>query len=253
MAGGGPDRWLTVPTYGIRTTGPPAHRRRRVQPCNRGSHPAEPRPAERGDRDLPGGAQGVHRRGCDRRGRRLLRPPDRPRRGTPVRGGHRARRDGDAPRRRRRPGRRLHPPDRREVGRTGALQRLVPGVPRRATVALRTRPPHRRQAGARGRLGVHPPHAGPRPPQPVGHGPVQARGQGGRGHHDGGRGRDRDRRRHGRAAGAYRRPPPPALHQGGRPSGGRRADGPVVRHGRHRRRLRGGRSPARWSRRPRRS
>ena len=53
-----------------------------------------------------------------------------------------------------------------KVGRHRAVQRLLPGVPRRARVAVRQGPADRRQAGARRRVDLHAPLAGAGPPQP---------------------------------------------------------------------------------------
>ena len=67
---------------------------------------------------------------------------------------------------------------RREVGCAGALQRLLSGVPRRATLAVRRGPAHRRQAGTRRGLDLHPPYPGPRGQEPRGDQAVGSEGRG---------------------------------------------------------------------------
>ena len=122
--------------------------------------------------------------------RRHLRPSHRRVRGAGVRGGRdRRRRARVAAGRRDRPRRRVRAADRRQGRRDRAVERLVPGVPRRVRLAVRRGPPHRRQAGARHRLGLRAAHPGARADQPPG-----ARAA-------------RRRTEPGRAAGARRRPP----------------------------------------------
>ena len=77
--------------------------------------------------------------------------------------------------RRHRPRRRVRAADRRQGRRDGAVERLLPGVPRRVRLAVRRGPPDRRQAGARRRLGVRVAHAGRAgPSQPPGEAGRQA-------------------------------------------------------------------------------
>ena len=56
------------------------------------------------------------------------------------------------------------------TGRRRPLQRLVPGVPRRAPLAVRRRPADRGQAGARRGVDLHAPPAHPGPQEPGRHG-----------------------------------------------------------------------------------
>ena len=126
----------------------------------------EPRPAGRGRPRLPG--RGPRRR--DRRGgRRLVQPPDRPPRAGPARGRPSSHGEVVAP-----PAGAIGRGDAfvlriaERTGADGALQRLLPGVPRGAPVALRRGPAGRRQAGARRRLDLHPPPTGARPEEPKG-------------------------------------------------------------------------------------
>ena len=112
-------------------------------------------------------------------------------------------------------------------------------------------PPHRRQAGARGRLGLHPPHAGPGTPEPIGDGPVQARGQGRRRGHRRRSSRRLQRTRWRSRAGADRGAPPPASTKAAAPTRDRRRRRHRLGHGRRRRRLRGGRRPEAPARSPR--
>ena len=91
---------------------------------------------------------------------------DRARRGAP---GHAQRRDHLAAGRRHRSRRRLRVAHRRADRRDRPVQRLVPGVPRGAPLALRRRPADRRQAGARRGLDLHAAPAHPGPEEPCRH------------------------------------------------------------------------------------
>ena len=85
-----------------------------------------------------------------------------------ARAGRAPRRGGVAAGGSHRTGRRLRAADRRAHRGHGAVQRLVPGVPRRAPLAVRRRPPGRGQAGSRRRMDLHPPDSGPWPEEPSG-------------------------------------------------------------------------------------
>ena len=165
----------------------PRHRRR-LQSGHRGAVLAEPGPARSGGARVPG--REPDRRG-DGRGGCLVRASHRPVRSPDVRGGRGGGRTGVAAGGGHRPRRRLPAAHRREDRRHGAVQRLVPGVPWRASVALRRRAADRRQAGARGRLDLPAADAGAGPEEPGG-------GQGGQAQEASGRGsRTRPRARRG--------------------------------------------------------
>ena len=153
-------------------------RRRRVQHRHRRTDPPQPGPARRGHPGLSGGVPRLHHLRRDGGGRRLLRAPHRPLGGGRLRAGGGARGDGGPTGRCRGPGGRVHPAHRREVGCPGPVQRLLPGVPRRAPLAVRAGSAHRRQAGPRCRLGLHPEDPGAGGEEPVGDVQVQAGRQG---------------------------------------------------------------------------
>ena len=85
-----------------------------------------------------------------------------------VRRSGRQQRTRDAPAGRDRTRRRVRAVDRQQGQCRRALQRLLPGVPRRVRLAVRRGSPHRWQAGAARRLGVRRPDAGPGPEEPPG-------------------------------------------------------------------------------------
>ena len=149
-----------------RRHGQDSRRRRRLEPRNRRPYGAEPRTARRS-------GHGVHRRaprfGGDRRRRRHLRTSHR-------RVGEGRVRGSDPRRRARHPTRRCHrsrrcvrAADRRQGVGDGALERLLPGVPRDLRLAVRRRAPHRRQAGAQRGLGVRDAGPGAGSDQSAGH------------------------------------------------------------------------------------
>ena len=102
------------------------------------------------------------------------------------------------PGRRRRPRRRLPPPGGRAGRRAGAVERLLPGVPRRAPLALRGGAADRREAGARRGVDLHAPQPGARGAEPsrAGGGLVEDRQgrQSGQGRQVGQGRQDRERR-----------------------------------------------------------
>ena len=143
--------------------------------AHRRPYDAQPGAAGRSRAGLP---RRVPRHRGDGRRRRHVRPPDRPLRGGRVRGGRGRQRGRVAARGRHRPRRRVPAPHRRQDRRDRAVQRLVPGVPRRARLALRRGPADRRQAGARGRLDLHAADAGAWADQPPRHRRREARRKG---------------------------------------------------------------------------
>ncbi len=109
-----------------------------------------------------------------RRGRRDLRAPGLRRRARGGARGHAQRGDHLPAGGRHRPRGRVRAADRRADRCHRAVQRLLPGVPRGAPLALRRRAADRRQAGARRGVDLHAPAAHPGPQEPGRHG----RGQG---------------------------------------------------------------------------
>ena len=152
-----------------------ARRRRRLEPRHRGSR------RRRASRQLDEAVRPSSRSTPTPRSSSSSTPPSSTasrRRARAVQAGRARRRDRHAAGRRDRTRRRVHLEDREARGRGRAVERLVPGVPRRAPVALRGGPAHRRQARAGRRLDLHRAEPGPGSQVEGGHEEGRSRGQG---------------------------------------------------------------------------